>query len=44
MPSTSLNAPADPPLKRFGDYVLDLGVRPDPLHEEIAVPLAADTE
>jgi len=33
-----------PPIKRFGDHVLDLGVWPDPLPEEMAVPLAADTE
>jgi hypothetical protein len=30
-------------IKRFGDYVLDLSVRPDPLDEEMAVPLPAET-
>ena len=42
--STSSKAPADPPLKRFGNHVLDLSVWPDPLPQEMAVPLAADTE
>ena len=31
-------------IKRFGDYVLDLSVRPDPLDEEMAVPLPAEAD
>ena len=42
--STSSNPPADPSLKCFGNHVPDLSVWPDPLPQEMAVPLAADTE
>jgi hypothetical protein len=42
--STSSNPPADPSLKRFGNHVLDLSVWPDPLPQEMAVPLVADIE
>jgi TnpA family transposase len=31
-------------IKRFGDYVLDLSARPDPLDEELAVPLPAEAD
>jgi hypothetical protein len=44
MPSTSSNAPADPPLKRFGNDALDLSVWRGPLPQEMAVLLAAETE